>query len=335
MLNSREKNILLSTVIDYIHSGNPVSSSRLNRNYNVNVSSATIRNVMSRLEELGYLKQPHVSAGRIPTDKGYRYYVDNSIFLHSLTEGEKGRIKSQLEKKIMKLDNLLQATSSMLSEVSKKIGVTVLPEVENDRLRCLKIIPISDRKVCALIITKSGIVREELFEFNEHKFTDRLFLKKVNNYLDELLQNKKLSRINEILENNSFENIDYNFLLKHLLGKLINIKNENKKVYIKGLINYLKTNNSKDLIYLFENGTINSIMDNIALGRKKIMIKIGNENNNEILNNYSIISKLVDIDDNLSIKIGILGEKRFNYGKIISLLEYTGILLEEKFKKEG
>ncbi|TYB31222.1 MAG: heat-inducible transcription repressor HrcA [Candidatus Mcinerneyibacterium aminivorans] len=333
-LSDREKAVLISTVVEYIKKGKPVSSSTLSNDYTINVSSATIRNVLAQLEDDGYVYQPHVSAGRIPTDKGYRFYVDNSIFYHDLSFEEKRKIRNFSQKRILKLDKLLNQISKMLSQISSKIGVSVLPHMQYDKIKCIKIVPVTKSKMFAVIITKSGFVREELFQLENSIHLSRDFIQKVNNYLERKICNVKINEAKNILKKDKMIT-NYKFLYEVIFDKLMRTTVKDSNIYIKGLTNYLKYDKSSELIEVFEQGIIDNIIKNEKnFNSQKLMIKIGHENKVKYLNDYSLISKSVDIDENLDIKIALLGEKRVDYGKMISILEYTANILKEKFNRE-
>ncbi len=334
ILTDREKAVLISTVVEYIKNGKPVSSSTLSNEYTLTVSSATIRNVMSKLEDYGYIFQPHVSAGRIPTDKGYRYYVDNSILYQDLTYREKTRIKNISKQKILKLDNLLNRISKMLSDISSKIGVSVLPHMQYDKIKCFKIVPVTNSKMFAVIITKSGLVREELFQLDNDIHLSKGFIEKINNYLETKICNVKINKAKKMLKQDKMIS-SYKFLYDIILEKLMKTSLDNSNIYIKGLTNYLKYDKSSELLEVFEQGIIDNIIQNEEnFNSQQLMIKIGNENKVDYLKDYSLISKSVDIDEDLDIKIALLGKKRVNYSKMISILEYTENILKEKFHEE-
>ena len=163
-LGKRESEILKVLIDHYIATAEPVASGALAKFYNLNLSSATIRNTIKSLEDLGLVQKPHTSAGRIPTDQGYRLYVDSLVRPEELSNLEKETISAMITKEFSGIDQVLEQTSRVLGNVSKQLGITISPQFESGVITKLELIPVADRRVLVVIALKSGLARTILLE---------------------------------------------------------------------------------------------------------------------------------------------------------------------------
>ena len=165
MLDNRKKKILQAIVEEYIDTAEPVSSGNLVEE--LNCSSATIRNEMAELEKIGLLEKPHTSAGRIPSQKGYRYYIDELLRDDKLTIKEMQYIKSKLETTVNELEDLTKIATSTLSELTHYTTIAIGPKIENHTILDIKFVLLGSRVMMAIILTDSGIIREAIIKFDE------------------------------------------------------------------------------------------------------------------------------------------------------------------------
>ena len=165
MLDDRKKKILQAIVEEYIEKAEPVSSGSLVKE--LNCSSATIRNEMAELEQAGYLDKPHTSAGRIPSQQGYRYYIDELLTEDKLTKREIEYIKSKLETKVNELEDLTKIATTTLSELTHYTTIAVGPNVEEHTIMDIKFVLLGSNVMMAIILTESGIIREAIIKFDE------------------------------------------------------------------------------------------------------------------------------------------------------------------------
>ncbi len=163
-LTDREKQILKALIDHYIMSAEPVGSTVLAEKYGLNLSSATIRNIIKKLEDLELVKQPHTSAGRIPTTLGYRLYVDYLLRPEKLSNSDKEKIQVNISKEFTGIDQVLEQTSRVLGNVSRQLGVAISPRFESGVLTRLELIPVADRRVMVVLAMKSGLARTLLLE---------------------------------------------------------------------------------------------------------------------------------------------------------------------------
>ncbi|MDP4116639.1 MAG: heat-inducible transcriptional repressor HrcA, partial [Bacteroidota bacterium] len=174
-LNEREKVILRYIIQQFILTASPVGSRNITKKYDIGVSPATVRNIMSELEETGFINHPHTSAGRIPTDKGYRFYVDSLMDIAQLNHKEKILIQKSLEKKEIEKDELLKSTSKLLSSITRQLAYVSYPNIDNAVLQKIQLFILSSTKLLVVVSIKSGLVKtitlELTFEIEEKDLT--------------------------------------------------------------------------------------------------------------------------------------------------------------------
>ncbi len=163
-LSDREKQILRILIDHYITTAEPVASRTIAKTYSINLSPASIRNTIKDLEDLGLLKQPHTSAGRIPTIEGYRLYVDYLLHPEELSEMEKEQIRNRISKEYIGIDQLLEQTSRVLGSVSHQLGVAISPKFDSGIITRLELIPVAERRVLVVVAMRSGLARTILLE---------------------------------------------------------------------------------------------------------------------------------------------------------------------------
>src|SRR5690606_24769731 len=165
-LNEREKSILRSIVQQFILTASPVGSRYIVKKYNIGFSPATVRNIMSDLEESGYINHPHTSAGRVPTDKGYRFYVDSLMEISELNLHEKGIINKSFEAEISETDHLLKIASQLMSQITKQIACVTYPKLDKGILTKIQLVSLSSTKLLVVLSIKSGLVRTITLEYS-------------------------------------------------------------------------------------------------------------------------------------------------------------------------
>ncbi|MDZ7608022.1 MAG: heat-inducible transcriptional repressor HrcA [Cyclobacteriaceae bacterium] len=184
-LNDREKTILRSIVQQFILTASPVGSRNITKRFDVGVSPATVRNIMSDLEESGFINHPHTSAGRIPTDKGYRYYVDALMEIQKLKSADKGIIDKSLDQNILETEEILKIASKLLSTITKQIACVTYPTLDNGILEKIQLVILSSTRLLVVVSIKSGLVKTMTLEFESEVESDKL--QKVESLLNERL----------------------------------------------------------------------------------------------------------------------------------------------------
>jgi len=327
MLTERQRLILSAIVDDYIRSAEPVGSRSISKREDVGFSPATIRNEMSDLEEMGYLEQPHTSAGRIPSHKGYRYYVDHLLKYAIPTKQELEIMKGFFAGKIQEMEQVIQQVAIILSNLTNYTSIVLGPEVFSTSLKALQIIPLDDRKAVAIIVTNTGLVENKLVTIPEGVSISEI--EKVVNLLNARLKNIPLIQLKAKLYNEIADELRkhvsrYEELI-HIVENAVTSDDEDR-IFLSGMTNMLIQPEFKNvekvksiLDMLEETPMLMKLFDNTPAG---IQVRIGEENHMEPINDCSLITATYSIDDQVLGTIGILGPTRMEYGKVISLLDY-------------
>ena len=184
-LTDRGQKILEAIIEEYIATAQPVGSKALTQNQGIKLSPASVRNVMAELEELGYLVSPHTSAGRIPTEKGYRFYVDTILRVSEMDRGQKDRIELQYRQQGLQMTDMLREASRTLSSISHYTGLVMIPRLKATIFRHIEFVKLSPRLILAVFVTQSGLVQNKLVEVDEDLSPREL--EKITNYLNQTM----------------------------------------------------------------------------------------------------------------------------------------------------
>jgi heat-inducible transcriptional repressor len=330
LLTDRQRQILSAIVDDYIRSAEPVGSRSISKRGNVGFSPATIRNEMSDLEEMGYLEQPHTSAGRIPSHKGYRYYVDHLLTYGHLPNHEVDLLKQFFAEKMQEMERVVQQTAMMLSSLTNYTSIVLGPEVFGTTLKHLQIVPLTDRTAVAIIVTNTGQVENKTVTIPEGIQMSEI--EKFVNILNARMKNVPLlhfksSLYTEIAEEMRSYVSGYEELLMMLNGVMD--RGEEERIYLGGTTNMLTQPEFKDvdkvktiLDLLSETPKIVRLFSGVNETGSGIQVRIGSENELEAINDCSLITASYSVDGQPLGTIGILGPTRMDYAKVIKLLEH-------------
>lgn len=324
-IDERKVRILQAIISDYISTGEPVGSRTLAKKYDLGVSSATIRNEMSDLEEMGYLEQPHTSAGRIPSNLGYRLYVDSLMERQSLTLEEELLIKKfMLDSALYEVDKIIKQTSSLLSELTKLTCVVKAPSVKKSCITSIQLMVIDTTSLLCVIVTDSGIIKNNIIKLNNLPSME--VIQRINNVLNHKLKNRSIEEINlEIINSLSFEFQGYEEIFNALLPVLYDsLKNlDYNDVFMEGttnIFNYPEYNDidkAKEMLsLLYDKDNMTKLIET----DKGITIKIGDENSVPEAKECSIISAEYSLGGKSAGTIGLIGPKRIDYSRIIAVM---------------
>lgn len=329
MLTERQQLILSAIVDDYIRSAEPIGSRSISKKGNVGFSPATIRNEMSDLEEMGFLEQPHTSAGRIPSQKGYRYYVDHLIPQGTLSEPELDMIKMFLAQKLQEIEQVFQQASNILSNLTNYTSIVLGPEVFTTTLKRLQIVPLNERSAVAILVTNTGKVENRTVEIPEGVSVDEI--EKVVNIINAKLNNVPLlqfkSMMYSVVSSELGKYVQGYEKLLNVVGSVLEEDDQQDRIFISGTTNMLTQPEFRDvdkvktIFDLF--GESDQLLRMISNQQTGIQVKIGAENNLEAINNCSLITATYSIDDQPLGTVGILGPTRMEYGRVISLLHHV------------
>ncbi|MFZ0452116.1 MAG: heat-inducible transcriptional repressor HrcA [Ignavibacteriaceae bacterium] len=339
-LNEREKNILRYIIQQFILTASPVGSRNIARYYDIGVSPATIRNIMSDLEESGYIDHPHTSAGRIPTDKGYRFYVDTLMDIQELRNSEKGFIQKGLEAKILETDELLRITSILLSSITKQLACVSYPKLESGTLEKLQIISLSSTRILVVISIKAGLVKTITLELTSEINPDQIesVQRLLNEKLSGLTFNEIRATFTERLKNVEEDQNPIIRLFIDSLDKIFKDVRKTDNLFITGAKNVIKQpefespENFQSVIELIEDkDIIIHILDKYETFDNQVFISIGSENDNKKLDEYSLVTKEYKLGD-ISGTLGVIGPKRMEYPKIVAIVDYMAKMITEILK---
>jgi heat-inducible transcriptional repressor len=340
-LNQREKAILRSIVQQFILTATPVGSRNITKKYDIGFSPATVRNVMADLEDSGFINHPHTSAGRVPTDKGYRYYVDSLMNIDKLNTKEKGLIENSFNSIIDEADELVKVTSRLLSSITKQIACVTYPNLESGILEKIQIINLTSTRILVVISIKSGLVKTITMELDTE--LREFQLESVQTLLNEKLSGLSLEEIRTTFKER-FVDADEDQkpiirLFVDSVDKLFKDDFKSERLIVTGAKNIIQQpefenpENFQSIIELIEDkDVIIHIMEKSSeLKKEEVYISIGSENIEKKLKEYSFVSKEYKFGET-SGTLGIIGPKRMEYSRIIAIVDYLARVLSEQLK---
>jgi heat-inducible transcriptional repressor len=340
-LNEREKNILRFIIQQFILTANPVGSRNITKKYDIGFSPATVRNIMSDLENSGFIDHPHTSAGRIPTDKGYRFYVDSLMDVQKLHSSEMGLINKSLDSTLTETDELLRVASNLLSSITHQIACVTYPKLESGIFEKIQIIQLTSLRILVVITIKSGLVKTITLELNSDLKTAQLT--PVEQLLNERLSGLSLREIRETFKER-FKDVGEDEhpiirLFVDSIDKIFKDDTRGERALITGAKNVLKQpefenpESFQSVIELIEDKDIIIHILEKSGDDKEVFISIGSENENQKLKEYSFISKKYELGE-ITGTLGIVGPKRMEYSKVIAIVDYVGKMISEILKNE-
>lgn len=340
-MDERKKKILQAIVDSYIRNAEPVGSRSISRSYNLGISPATIRNEMSDLEEKGYLAQPHTSAGRVPSDLGYRFYVDCLMQKGELTEWESDYIRKEYEERQKELEVLIKQTSKLLSQITNYISLVQGPRWQESTFKHLRLIPLEEKSVMVVMITDTGLIRNKVVELQ--KPLDSMQLEGITWLLNNKLRGASLEKIEKI----GWQEIERTIqigsnLLEQTMGLFSQaLDSPEEKVYLEGTVKILdhpefrNLEKFKSLMGTLEKSDLLSqvLTENSKEG--EVRVTIGEENKHLEMKDCSIVTATYQVGGKTFGTIGVLGPTRMDYGKVVSVVEVVAKALGEILNKSG
>src|SRR5262245_39828350 len=339
-LGGRKKDILQLLVENYIRYGQPVGSKTLSRHLEGDLSPATIRNTMAELEDAGYLTHPHTSAGRVPSEKGVRFYVD------SLPES---RVDKASERRIVQVlddsdtpEDLMSRTSLLLSQISKNIGIVIAPPMATTQLKHIEFLDLGEGKILVIFVSRSGLVQRKVIRLGERY--EQKELDRASRYLIERFSNRTLTEIrNELIGMMEAERTIYDRMLKLLCSWNETLEAETEpgmaSVYVQGTVNML--NNAefasigpvRELFRMLEEkGRLLKILNECIAANTShgVKIAIGSELGIPSMRDFTIVTSSYIARDSTVGFLGIIGPIRMEYGRVISTVGYLGRLVSQR-----
>lgn len=340
-LDDRKLKILKAIIRNYLETGEPVGSRTISKYGDLNLSSATIRNEMADLEELGYIVQPHTSAGRIPSDKGYRLYVD-MLMEDKVNEVEE--MRDMLIEKADKMENLLKQVAKILAVNTNYATMVTTPRYRSRKVKFIQITEVDDTKLLAVIVLEGNIVKNKMLDINES--LDKDIILKLNIVLNTFLQGLDLSEINLSLIQKMKEQANgYTTVVSDVLDAVAQAISEEDdiEIFTSGATNILKypelndTEKASELLYtLEEKKQLTNLMSSEAENgeNRGIQVYIGNETPVESMKDCAVVTATYQIEEGVYGKVGIIGPKRMDYEKVVNTLHNLMSQLDDIFKGE-
>jgi heat-inducible transcriptional repressor len=338
-LSGRKKEILQLLVQTYINRGEPVGSKTLSGQLAGRLSPATIRNTMAELEDAGYLTHPHTSAGRVPSEKAFRFYVNLLPESNRVDKAAERRIVQVLEDSDTP-EQLMSRTSFLLSEISKSIGIVIAPPLATTQLKHIEFLDLGDGKILVLFVSTSGLVQRKVIRLKEHY--QQTELDRAGRFLVERFSDRTLTEIrNELLRMMEAERTIYDRMLRLLStwNETLEAETEPESVYVQGTVNMLdhaEFANLRPLRELFrmleEKGRLLKILNECiaSSGSNTVKIAIGSELGIPSMRDFTIVTSSYGARDSTVGFLGIIGPIRMEYDRAISAVGYLGRLVSQR-----
>lgn len=330
-VNSRSQQVLKILVERYIQDGCPVGSKTIADEYALGLSPASIRNILADLEDAGYLASPHTSAGRVPTERGYRLFVNSLLTVTPLESAEVQALKKQLDPDLA-VSNLIESASTLLSGLTQMIGVVALPKRNRMELRQIEFLPLSGNRILMILVLNNREVQNRII------YTDRTYtpneLQQAGNYLNTNYIGKDLITARKELHDSIQSDRDHIAqLLQTALTAASPAEDQSQNYVIAGqnhFLNYTKEANIERLRMLFDAFSQKQEMLNLlshAIEAEGIQIFIGKESGYQAFDDCSIVTTSYSVDGQLIGSLGVIGPTRMPYDRVISAVDVTAKLL--------
>ncbi|MDD3185300.1 MAG: heat-inducible transcriptional repressor HrcA [Anaerostipes sp.] len=338
-LNDRKKLILKAIISNYLETGEPVGSRTVSKLPGLELSSATIRNEMADLEELGYLLQPHTSAGRIPSDMGYRFYVDQVMQLRE----EEHEEHEHLIQKVDKMEVLLKQVANVLASNTNYATMVSSPQNNNTKLKFVQITQVDENNLLAIIVADNNVVNNKMIEVDKVLGNDELL--KMNMLLNTFLQGLTLKDINlDLIQTMRDQAGIHSEILQRILEEIAKVIHDadQLEIYTGGTSNILKYPELGDieavtdlLDTLVEKKSLVKLVDQSSQHTHNgIQVYIGEESPVKNMKDCSVVTATYELEEGGKGTVGIIGPKRMNYKKVVKALENLTGELDEIFRKK-
>ena len=342
-LSERKVKILNAIIQTYLNTGEPVGSRTISKFTDLNLSSATIRNEMADLEELGYIIQPHTSAGRIPSDKGYRFYVDN-MMREKIAEVDE--MKEIVIQKADKVDQLLKQVARLLATNTNYASLISSPQYKRNKLRFIQLSQIEPQQLLVVMMLDGNVIKNKLLR--TEKEIDPEDVVKLNLLLNTFLQGLTLQQINmELIGQLKYQAVEHNSVINEIIDAIVAAiqEEDDVEIYTSGTTNLLKypelcdTRNASQLIYALEEkkaleDIVTEEMERDDKDKRAIQVYIGAESPVNAMKDCSIVTATYELEEGVQGTIGIIGPKRMDYKKVVGNLQTMMNQLDTIFKKD-
>ncbi len=327
-IDDRKLKILQAVIADYISTAQPIGSRTIAKKYKLGISSATIRNEMSDLEEMGFLEQPHTSAGRIPSERAYRLYVDRLMQTKNLPREQQEIIIRELGNRIDEIETIIRKTARILSQLTKYTSLVMNSHLDDCRLRHIHFIALDSDSLVAVIVTDSGIVKNTIIKTADTVTPD--YLESLTRAVNEKFRGTTMEELNRCIQSEDYKRLAYRYkLLDNLIPLLLDNLEEirSDEVYADGMSNlfnfpeYSDVAKAKNLLELIEEKEqLMSIINRI--GGKGVIVSIGSELDNICMKDCSLVTATYMTGEKEIGRIGIIGPTRMEYERVVAVLQF-------------
>jgi heat-inducible transcriptional repressor len=335
VLDARAQEILLDIIMNYIMTGEPVGSRLVSRMTVEGLSPASVRNVMADLEEMGLLSQPHTSAGRVPTERGYRYYVDSLPPASRVAGPDKALVDSHIARLGGEFSEAMDAIPKLLSLLTRQVGYFVSPPISGAVLKHIEFVKLHDRRILVIFVDGAEMVSHRILETEEEYSKDDL--ERAGRYLVTEFEGLTLRDIRaRLVKLMAEEKAAFDRLLQNAIAlgtRYLDAESDERKMVVDGAANLLKHPDLAEagiLQRLFETFEEKSRLVNLldrCLERGRVQVVIGSEAADPVLGNLSLVASPYSVNDGACGWFGILGPTRMEYGRMVGLLDYISRLL--------
>ena len=339
MLDERKTKILKAIIRNYLETGEPVGSRTISKDSDLNLSSATIRNEMADLEEMGYILQPHTSAGRIPSDKGYRFYVDHLI---EEKDNEVTQMKEFMIEHTEKVEQVLKQVAKVLATNTNYAAMISAPSYQKSRVKFIQLSQVDDEQILAVIVREGNIVKNKIIPVEEPLSNETML--KLNMLLNTNLNGLTVDEINLGLITKLKEQAGIH---EEIIAQVLNTvaetihEDDDLEIYTSGATNIFKypelsdSQRASELISAFEEKQALADLISETQGDEEtgIQVYIGNETPVESMKDCSVVTATYELQDGMKGTIGIIGPKRMDYEKVVDTLKEMQTHLDDVFKK--
>lgn len=338
-LNSRSRKILSAITQEYLSTGDAVGSRTVARRYGIDLSPATVRNVMSDLEEMGLIRQRHTSAGRIPTELGLRFFVDSLLETRPLSPDDRAQFAARYDFSTREVDEALREAGKVLSELSSHTVVVTMPRADADVLRHIEFVRVRENALLAVIVSSSGRVQNKLVALVDGEPLSGDDLERIHNYLNEKLDGRTLAEVRRLVEEElASERVRYDALAQRALRlQRQALPAPETDVYVTGQANLIShllldepqpdPDRLKALLRTLDDRRILVRLLEQTEAASSLQVFIGAENGIPELADKSVIASAYSDGGRPIGALGIIGPTRMNYSRVIALVDFTAQLL--------
>ncbi len=338
MLDDRKLKVLYAIINSYVSSAEPIGSRTITKQYDLGVSSATIRNEMSDLEELGYLNKPHSSSGRVPSDKAYRLYVDEILKKKKpkIDLIKKDEIKRILARESREIEQLIQNSAKVLSSITSYTALAISPQLKGSRIKHIQLIPIDNLQILMVLVTNTGVVKNSIFKLNKEIPEEQTVI--ISNFLNDKLKGLSIDEIGDEISDGIIKEIyDYKTIIDGIIPIISQSMDDvdNVDLYADGITRILDFPEYRDLekaksfiSFIEDKDLVVDLLLNNSLSQD-IEITIGNENIYDAIKDCSLITTTFKLGDKTIGKIGIIGPTRMDYLALMNIMHLFSVNITE------